>query len=134
MYVAKVLMDEAQKPDCTKEENKSIKEALQRLTSPVTVQSGMLRFYHLKAPTEGADANTDASKDLWIVKYSPNAAGFALAAAVNKLDSEDHLDSIQMIPSGDRAPKSGLQKGLEEALEKVLGKKGGDKKKPPGTK
>ena len=70
---------------------------------------------------EDADEGSDKSKDMWVVRLAPNAAGHKVGAAVAMLGSLDVLDCIGMDIQQDRAPKGGIQRGLEAVLEKTLG-------------
>lgn len=106
------------------DEKKEIQKAVEITTTMHVIRQGVLRFYKIREGEEETEENQGSEKtmQMWMVKYAPNSQGNKLQSAVTLLGSRDLLDAIGMHMEQDRAPKGGLQRGIESALERLLGK------------
>ena len=92
------------------------------------IRAGVLRFYFMREGDEESEEG-DKSKDMWVLRLAPNSSGTKLQSAIAMLDSLDVLDCISLELQQDRAPKGGIQRSLENALEKVMGNRQGGRGK-----
>lgn len=99
--------------------DEQMKKALDLLTDMPQIKKGLLRFYRLREPSKDAEEGSDASMEMWIIRCDKSPAGQKLLQAIEYLNQTDALQQVQMTIQDDRAPKSGLQKGIEDALNKV---------------
>ena len=101
------------------DEQAQVKKALETLANMQLIRSGVLRFYLMRKGDENEEG--DKAKEMWVIRLAPNSARTKIDSAVTMLDSLDVLHCISMEVQQDRAPKGGIQRGLESALKKVLG-------------
>ena len=71
------------------------------------------------------DEDATEQKELWIVKFDHNDAGRKLSTAFQYLDSSNVMSECGITLRPDRAPKGGLQRGVEKAIELALGERNG---------
>ena len=96
-----------------------------------TIKNGVLRFWRMRGLPQGEggaamdDEDATEQKELWIIKFDNNNAGRKLSTAFQYLDSSNVMSECGITLRPDRAPKGGLQRGVEKAIELVLGERSG---------
>lgn len=96
----------------------NIGEALANLQDMNNIKKAVQRFYKMREGNPEGEDGSDAAKEMWILRLAPNQTGQKMENAIKYLEQDDITATVldlEMHP--DRAPKSGLQKGLEETLD-----------------
>lgn len=105
----------------SEDEKQEAVKVMKDMTNKSLVRAGILRFRRLKEIPE--DNDDEEAREIWILKYAPNAAGKNPEQCMEFCDANDLLGMISAECRADRAPKGGLQKAIERGLEKLYGAK-----------
>ena len=113
-----VLNEDNLKDFAEQETRDKVQKAGKTLGNMATTKAGLLRFWLLQAGVKATDG-VEAKGELWVLRLSNNTHGTSLRQALNLLDSLDLIDRALMGAQlrADRAPKSGIQRTLENSLD-----------------